>query len=139
MRIKVGRRTAQAVAVGALTIGATALATGGAQAVTPPGGAATCPSNSVCLYYNSPENGWGAFEHFSPGQHGLDLSRFKFTNHGNTGNGYGYVIAMNAASIVNNTDHFVNVYVPAGYYVHYEAHYAGNLNTAYNWDVAMDT
>ncbi|WP_052397767.1 peptidase inhibitor family I36 protein [Streptomyces sp. NRRL F-5123] len=116
-----------------------AVATGGAQAVSAPGGAATCPSNSVCLYYNSPENGWGAFEYFSPGQRGLNLSNFRFTNHGNTGNGYGQVIAMNAASIVNNTDHFVNVYVSQGYYVHYEGHYAGNLNTAYNNDVAMDT
>ncbi|NUS11449.1 MAG: hypothetical protein HOY69_08595 [Streptomyces sp.] len=121
-----------------MTLVTMGLATGGAQAVGP-GGAEACPSNSVCLYFNSPEYGWGSFENFSPGQRGLDLSRFKFTHWGSNGSGYGAVIAMHAASIVNNTDHFVHIYVPAGYYVQYESGYYGNLNTAYNWDVAMDT
>ncbi|MFI0897017.1 hypothetical protein [Streptomyces sp. NPDC020983] len=137
MRIRIGRRAAQAAVVGAMSLGMVGLATGGAQAAGP-GGNEACPSNAVCLYYNSPEYGWGSWENFSPGQHGLNLSLFRFTHTGN-GSGYNVVIAMHAASIVNNTDHFVNVYVPAGYYVHYGAGYAGNLNTAYNWDVAMDT
>lgn len=138
MHARAGWRAARAAAVGAVTMAAVALATGGAHAAGP-GGSEACPSNAVCLYYNSPEYGWGSFENFSPNLRGLDLSLFKFTNWGSNGSGHGVVIAMHAASIVNNTDHFVNVYLPTGRYVHYEGGYAGNLNTAYNYDVRMDT
>ena len=73
-----------------------------------PGGAETCPSGSVCLYYNSPRYGWGSFEHWSPGDY-PDLSKFTFSNWGSNGSGYGVNVAGNAASIVNNTGRDVGI------------------------------
>lgn len=138
MRTSTGRRAAQAAAVATITLGAMGLATGGAKADAPPGGVETCPSNSVCLYFNSPGNGWGSFENWSPGQHHIDLSCCTFSHWAN-GSGHGVNVYGNAASIVNNTDHFVNVYLENGRYVHFEPWFAGSLNLAWNYDAALDT
>ena len=139
MRIRIGRRAAMAVAVGTATLGAMALTAGGAQADAPPGGVEACPANSVCLYYNSPGAGWGSFENFSPGLRGLDLSLFKFSHWAN-GSGYGKVIYGDAASIVNNTNDYVKIYlVNQPYYVDFMPGYAGSLNDAWNNDKIMYT
>jgi hypothetical protein len=61
-----------------------------------------CPSDSICLYYNSVEYGLGSYEHWSPGA-GYELSNFRFTNWGNNGSGYNVVVAGHAAAITNNT------------------------------------
>lgn len=78
--------------------------TGSAYADAPPTGAETCPSGSVCLYFNSPNLGWGSFEHWTGGS-GADyfLGDYKFKNWGSNGSGYGVVVAANAASFVNNS------------------------------------
>ncbi|MFD7540240.1 peptidase inhibitor family I36 protein [Streptomyces sp. NPDC059819] len=66
-----------------------------------PSGAEACPAGNFCLYYNSPQNGWGSFEHWSLGSY--TLTNYTFRNWGN-GSGYGQNVANNAASVVNNTD-----------------------------------
>ncbi|RKT19448.1 peptidase inhibitor family I36 [Streptomyces sp. 1114.5] len=73
-----------------------------------PGGSEACPSGSICLYYNSPQYGWGAFEHWSPGGYG-DLGEFTFSNWGN-GSGYGVSVGGHAASVVNNTGNQLTIY-----------------------------
>ena len=112
---------------------------GSAYADAPPTGAEACPSGSVCLYYNSPQYGWGSFEHWSPGAYG-DLSQFHFSNWGN-GSGYGQTVEENAASIVNNTSGTWNVWRDeSGYWVNFPiaAGYAGVLpSTVYNHDDAL--
>lgn len=93
---------ASAVATTAAVAAAVLLgATGAAHADAPPTGAEACPSGSICLYYNSPNLGWGSFEHWSPGAYG-DLSRFRFGTWGN-GSGYGRSAGGHAASAVDNT------------------------------------
>ncbi|GAB2698377.1 hypothetical protein [Kitasatospora kifunensis] len=53
--------------IGAAAATATLVGTAGsAHADAPPTGAEACPSGSFCLYYNSPNAGWGSFEHWSP-------------------------------------------------------------------------
>lgn len=101
MRIRMRRRAAAAAAVMALTAGTVALTTGSAYAAGP-SGAEACPAGNFCLYYNSPQYGWGAFEHWSLGSY-PDLSQFTFRDWGN-GSGYGQTVANNAASVVNNTN-----------------------------------
>jgi hypothetical protein len=73
----------------------------GAQYAAAPGGSEACPSGSLCLYYNSPQYGWGSYEHWSPGYYG-NLGNYQFKNWGN-GSGYGVTVGGHAASVVNNT------------------------------------
>jgi hypothetical protein len=91
-----------AVALTATLVGMT----GSADAAGPTGSEA-CPSNSFCLYYNSP-NAWGSFEHWSPATD-RNLGGDTFSNWGN-GSGYGQVVGGNAAAAVNNTGQTVAVY-----------------------------
>ncbi len=91
-----------------------------------PAGAEACPSGSFCLYYNSPQYGWGAFEHWSPGVTDY-LSDFTFRDWGN-GSGYGQNVANNAASVVNNTGVTWAVYNQAGTQLtSYAPGYSGSL------------
>ncbi len=137
MRITIKPRAARLAAVAALTAGAVAMATGSAFAAGP-GGAETCPSGSVCLYYNSPGVGWGSFENWSPGQN-VDLHNFTFAHWAN-GSGYGQTVYQNAASIVNNTGHTVYVsQVSDGFWVPFGNGYAGSLNGAANNDARLFT
>ncbi|GAB7185841.1 hypothetical protein ATKI12_5672 [Kitasatospora sp. Ki12] len=137
MRITIKPRAARLAAVAALTAGAVAMATGSAYAAGP-GGAETCPSGSVCLYYNSPGNGWGSFENWSPGQN-VDLHNFTFAHWAN-GSGYGQTVYQNAASIVNNTGHTVWVSrVSDGLWYAYGNGYAGSLNITANDDARLFT
>ncbi|MER5635524.1 hypothetical protein ABT095_01025 [Kitasatospora sp. NPDC002227] len=101
------RRLAAAALV-AVTTGATLVGTTAPSYAAAPTGAETCPSGSICLYYNSPQYGWGAFEHWSPGGYG-DLSEFTFANWGN-GSGYGVSVGGHAASVVNNSGHTLTFY-----------------------------
>ncbi|MFJ9713636.1 peptidase inhibitor family I36 protein [Streptomyces sp. NPDC101234] len=98
--------------------------TGSAYAAGP-GGAETCPSGSVCLYYNSPGNNWGSFENWTLPVN-ADLSGNRFTHWAN-GSGYGQVVADNAASIVNNTGQYVEVKTDANVWVGFVPNYAGPL------------
>jgi hypothetical protein len=66
-----------------------------------PGGAEACPNGTICLYYNSPQYGWGSFENWSPGWV-PSLFNNTFAHWGN-GSGYGQQVANNAASVVNNS------------------------------------
>ncbi|MFE2070658.1 peptidase inhibitor family I36 protein [Streptomyces sp. NPDC059467] len=137
MRIRFGRRTGKLAIVGTLTVAALSLATGGAFAATPPTGAEACPSGNVCLYFNSPQYGWGAWEDWSPGQ-SLSLSDFKFAHWGNNGSGYGQTVYDKAASIVNNTGHTVVVESDLGHDDYYGAGYAGSLTSfTYNHDALL--
>ncbi|SEM29515.1 peptidase inhibitor family I36 protein [Streptacidiphilus jiangxiensis] len=132
MRIKLGRLTATVTAVAALTVGATSLTTGNAFAAGP-GGVEACPSGNVCLYFNSPQYGWGAWEDWSPGQ-SLSLTDFTFAHWGN-GSGYGQTVYDRAASIVNNTGHTVIVESDLGHDDYVVAGYAGSLDSGtYNND-----
>lgn len=136
MRIKMGRSAAMAAAVAALTTGAMGLATGNAFAAGP-GGAEACPSGNVCLYYNSPQYNWGAWEDWSPNQ-SVDLGGATFGHWGN-GSGWGQTVYRNAASIVNNTGHTVWI---TDYYNHpydYVNGYAGPLNSTANNDVWLQS
>ncbi|MBB4928823.1 hypothetical protein [Kitasatospora kifunensis] len=81
--------------------------TGSAYAAGP-GGSEACPNGSICLYYNSPQYGWGSFEHWSPGGYG-DLGQFTFSNWGN-GSGYGVNVGGNAAAVVNNSGQNLTMY-----------------------------
>ncbi|WP_369373023.1 peptidase inhibitor family I36 protein [Streptomyces sp. cg36] len=116
--------------MGVLTLGAMGLATSGAYAA--PGGVEACPSNSVCLYYNSPNLGWGSFENWSPGQ-SFNLAYYKFGHWGN-GSGAGQSVLNNAASIVNNTGHTVYVRDSFGTTYSYGSGYADSLYAAANHD-----
>jgi hypothetical protein len=111
MRIRVGRRPAKAATVAALTLATLSLATGGAYAAGP-GGVETCPSGTLCLYYNSPNYNWGSFEHWTPGSF-ADLTQYTFRDWAN-GSGYNAVVATDAASLVNNTSS--TWYVCNGYF-----------------------
>ncbi|WP_268873577.1 peptidase inhibitor family I36 protein [Streptacidiphilus neutrinimicus] len=110
------------------------MATGGAFAAGP-GGVETCPSGSVCLYYNSPGNGWGSFENWTLPVD-TDLSGKLFAHWAN-GSGYGQVVADNAASIVNNTGQYVQVTTDTGGHVNFVPGYAGSLNEAANHDTHL--
>jgi hypothetical protein len=89
--------TAAAAAALVLTVGTP----GSAYAVDPPTGVEACPGGTLCLYYNSPGYGWGAFAYW--GAYGeFDLSQYSFGNWGN-GSGHNQVVANNAASVVNNS------------------------------------
>lgn len=90
------RTSVIAVVTSAVVAAATVIGAGPASA------SETCPSNSICLYFNSYEYGLGSFEHWSPGP-GYNLSDFYFKNWGNNGSGYNTVVAGHAAAIVNNT------------------------------------
>ncbi|MFJ9713634.1 peptidase inhibitor family I36 protein [Streptomyces sp. NPDC101234] len=90
------------IGIATISMAAVVLGTSGAAYAAAPGGAENCPSGSICLYYNSPQNGWGSFEHWPPGHYG-NLGNYQFKNWGN-GSGYGVTVGGNAASIVNNTD-----------------------------------
>ena len=94
--------------IAAVSAAAVILGTSGAAYAAAPGGAESCPSDSICLYYNSPQYGWGSFEHWSPGSYG-DLGQFTFSNWGN-GSGYGIRVGGNAASVVNNTATRLTIY-----------------------------
>src|SRR5689334_25124452 len=96
--------------VGATAVVGTLLATTSPAYAAGPGGAETCPNGSFCLYYNSP-NGWGSFEHWSPGSYS-DLSKFSFRDWGN-GSSYGQTAYMNAAAAVNHTTYSRYLCVPA--------------------------
>jgi hypothetical protein len=137
MRIRIGRRTAQVAAVGALTLGVMGLTTGGAWAAGP-GGAEQCPGGNVCLYYNSPGNGWGAWEDWSPGASHLGLGMYYFGHWGN-GSGWNVNVWGNAASIVNNTNHYVSVDEINGGTVYFPPGYAGTLGVAWNNDGWLTT
>ncbi|MFD7540239.1 peptidase inhibitor family I36 protein [Streptomyces sp. NPDC059819] len=92
-----------------------------------PSGAEACPAGNFCLYYNSPQYGWGSFEHWSPGFYS-DLSQFSFRNWGN-GSGYGQSVANNAASAVNNTGVTWTVYNQAKNQVaYYPPGFSGSLS-----------
>ncbi|MFE5584565.1 peptidase inhibitor family I36 protein [Kitasatospora sp. NPDC056531] len=136
MRIRVGHRTAKVAVVGALTLGAMGLTTGSAFAATPPTGAEACPSGNVCLYYHSPQYGWGAWENWSPGQT-VDLRNAHFSHWGNNGAGWGQTVADNAASLVNNTGQPVAVVADDGTWDYYRAGYADVLDYTYNKDAQL--
>ncbi|MFI9363149.1 peptidase inhibitor family I36 protein [Kitasatospora sp. NPDC053057] len=137
MRIRIGRRTGKVAAVGALTLGALGLTTGGASAATPPGGAEACPNGNVCLYFNSPQYGWGSWEDWSPGQT-VDLRNAHFSHWGN-GSGWGQTVADHAASIVNNTGQPVAVVADDGTWDYYRAGYSDVLDYTYNKDAQLWT
>lgn len=87
----------------AAVVTTTILGAGVANAqVAQPTGAEACPQGSVCLYYNSPGYGWGAWENWTEGEFQLDEGA-RFMHWGSSGRGYGSGVAYNAASIVNNT------------------------------------
>jgi len=86
----------------------------------------TCPSNSMCLYFNSVEHGLGSYEHWSPGP-GYNLSDFRFANYGN-GSGYNYVVAGNAAAIDNNTGYTLWISDGSGSEWTVPAWYRGDLS-----------
>lgn len=93
-------------AIGLITTAAMTLAIGiaatGAANAAGPGGNETCPAGSFCLYYNSSEYGWGAFENFTPGSF-PDLSDYHFSHYRGL-NGYGLPLNDQVAAIVNNTN-----------------------------------
>ncbi|MFE9451991.1 hypothetical protein [Streptomyces sp. NPDC006739] len=92
----------------------------------------------MCLYYNSQAKNWGSFENWSPNQ-AVNLYAAKFAHWGN-GSGYGVVVGGNAASIVNNTDHTVEVDLAnGGNPVFFDPQYSGSLNAAWNNDAYMWT
>ena len=102
------------LAVGVVAVAAAAMLAGtaGSAYAAGPSGAEACPSGNFCLYYNSPQYGWGSFEHWSPGNF-PDLGQYSFRDWGN-GSGYGQSVADNAASFVNNTGVTWTVYNQAG-------------------------
>ena len=107
MNGKAGKR-ASSVGVVAVALAATLAGMTGSAYAAGPTGSEACPSNSFCLYYNSPNAGWGSFEHWSPATD-RDLSQDTFSNWGN-GSGYGQAVGGNAAAVVNNTGQTVAVY-----------------------------
>ena len=127
-----GPRAAKAAVLAALTAGAMGLATGNAFAAGP-SGAEQCPAGNVCLYFNSPGYGWGAWEDWSPGQQ-LYLGNYTFSHWGNNGSGYGVNVFKNAASIVNNTGHYVWIMDTYMHWYDYMPNYAGPLNATANND-----
>src|SRR5690349_4087920 len=104
---KAVKRTAS-FGVVAATLAATLTGMTGSAYAAGPGGAEACPSNSFCLYFNSPQYGWGSFEHWSPATD-RNLGQDTFSNWGN-GSGYGQTVGGHAASAVNNTGQTVAVY-----------------------------
>ncbi|MFC5911797.1 hypothetical protein [Streptacidiphilus monticola] len=90
-----------------------------------PGGVEACPSNTVCLYYNSPAYGWGSFEHWTSG--GYSLSDYTFRDYGN-GRGYNVTVANNAAGFVNNTGVEWGVYTQGGAVQYLDPYSSGALN-----------
>lgn len=96
-----GRKTLGVVAV-ALASAALIVGLAGPASAAGPGGAESCPSGSFCVYYNSPQYGWGSFENFSGPANWSSLSGFTFAHWGN-GAGYGQGVEYNIASVVNNT------------------------------------
>lgn len=131
-----------------ITASAAALAVGtGLMFVAAPAASAseTCPSNSICLYYNS--NFAGSFENFSPIDQNTcrNLTSYRFTNYGN-GSGYNQSVADNTASVVNNTGHAIYIYTvvtdcgggSGGWQVdEVNAYSSRNLSAAYNKDMSM--
>ncbi|WP_329560302.1 hypothetical protein [Kitasatospora sp. NBC_01266] len=89
-----GKRTAS-VGVVAAALAATLVGITESAYAAGPGRSEACPSNSICLDFNSPGYNWGSFEYWSPGQYG-DLGQFTFSNWGN-GSGYGVNVGGNAA------------------------------------------
>jgi hypothetical protein len=127
----------------ALTVAACAAAltggvTGSAYAAGP-SGAETCPDGTICLYYNSPNNEWGSFEHFTVDA-GNYLDNYYFRDWGN-GSGYGQTVYKNAASVVNNTPvewEICYSVTPSVGCVPIPSQYSGRLPDAvYNKDVAF--
>ncbi len=125
----------------AVAAGAAALTGGvaGSAYAAGPSGAEACPDGTICLYYNSPNLGWGSFEHFTVGANS-NLGNYSFRDWGN-GSGYGQTVYKNAASVVNNTGieweicYSVNVDPQC---VPIPAQYSGVLPPAvYNKDVAF--
>ncbi|HTJ66867.1 MAG TPA: hypothetical protein VL551_04995 [Actinospica sp.] len=110
---------------------AAALGTGGAAYAAGPSGSEACPSGSACLYFNSPEYGWGSYEHWSPGYYWL--SNYTFSNWGN-GSGYGQSVADHAAAFVNNTTQTWYVCPQSGACEPYPPGYSGRLGGTYNND-----
>ena len=97
-----------------------------------PGGAEACPNGSVCLYYNSPQYGWGSFEHWTSGSY--YLNGYLFSNWGN-GSGYDQQVENQAASIVNNTGTTWNVCIDSGFVcTPYAPGYADSLGNMANID-----
>ncbi len=88
------------IVVGLVTIAA-ALGMATPASAAGPGGAEACPNGSICLYYNSPQYGWGSYENWSPGWV-PSLFNNTFSHWGN-GSGYGQQVANNAAAVVNNS------------------------------------
>ena len=118
------------LAVGVVAAAAAAMLcamTGSAYAAEP-SGAETCPSGSFCLYFNSPQYGWGAFEHWSPGVTDY-LNGDTFADWGN-GSGYGQGVANNAASFVNNTGVPWTMYNQAGNFV--DTYFPGQYGPLYH-------
>jgi hypothetical protein len=108
MSAKTGKRVASVGVVAAAVAAALVGTTGSAFAVSRPTGAEACPANSFCLYFNSPQYGWGSFEHWSPPSD-YNLGDATFGNWGN-GSGYGVTVGGHAAAAVNNTGHTVAIY-----------------------------
>jgi hypothetical protein len=124
----------------AVAVGATALTCGvaGAAYAAGPSGAEACPAGTICLYYNSPDLGWGSFEHFTSDADNY-LSNYTFRDWGTNGSGYGQTVSMNAASVVNNTPYEWELCysVPSGC-VPIPSGYADRLpDSLYNKTVAM--
>ncbi len=94
------RAISAALAVAACAAALTGGVAGSAYAAGP-SGAEACPDGTICLYYNSPNNDWGSFEHFTVGANNY-LDSYTFRDWGN-GSGYGQTVYKNAASVVNNT------------------------------------
>lgn len=123
---------AAAACATALTFGMT-----GSAYAAGPSGAEACPDGTICLYYNSPELGWGSFEHFTSSANNY-LSNYYFRDWGN-GSGYNQTVNKNAASVVNNSPYEWEVCysVPSGC-LSIASGYSGRLPDAlYNKAVAM--
>lgn len=96
--IRIARRTASvALATALITAGTVGVASANA-----PGGNETCPANRFCVYYNSWQYGWGAFE---PYQFAFEASMNDGTQFLDAGNGSGVddPVYHNVAAFVNNT------------------------------------
>lgn len=97
--LRIARRTTTvALATVAVTLGAV-----GVASASQPTGNETCPTGYFCVYYNSWEYGWGAFEAYPQvsGPWGETMSG-TFPYDGNH-NGYNTNINDGVAAFVNNT------------------------------------
>jgi hypothetical protein len=95
------RATTVALATAAVTMGAVGVASANA-----PGGSETCPSGAFCVYYNSWQYGWGAFDAFYSNGGGwlnLNNSNIYFRYPGSNSSGYNDMVYHNVAAFVNNT------------------------------------